>query len=135
MPQVGSHTPRPGTARGGSVAPRCRALVAGILLALACPARADESWITGFAVPDAAIPDDTVLQAELERAVDLRRRETFDRVLDARDPGELIEHATLTDVDFDHRSLGIDTLFVVGDELFAYLFRPENGWGSGGSRP
>jgi hypothetical protein len=29
--------------------------------------------------------------------------------------------------------LGIDTLFIVGDELFGYLFRPENGWGSGGA--
>ena len=31
----------------------------------------------------------------------------------------------------DRNVLGIDTLFVVGDELFGYLFRPENGWGSG----
>ena len=54
-------------------------------------------------------------------------------MLDAHDPGELIEHATLTDVDFDHRKLGIDTLFIVGDELFGYLFRPENGWGHGGA--
>ena len=85
------------------------------------------------AVDDTAIPDDTVLLEQLEEAIELRRREDFDRMLDARDPGELIEHATLTEVDFDHRTLGIDTLFVVGDELFAYLFRPENGWGGGGS--
>ena len=86
-----------------------------------------------FAFDDGAIPDDTVLQQQLERAVDLRRRENFDRMLDANDPGELVEHATLTELDFDRRSLGIDTLFVVGDELFGYLFRPENGWGSGGA--
>jgi len=86
-----------------------------------------------FALPDTGVPDDIVLQQQLERAIDLRRRENFDRMLDAHDPGELIEHATLTDVDFDNRTLGIDTLFVVGDELFGYLFRPENGWGHGGA--
>ena len=52
-------------------------------------------------------------------------------MLDARDPGELVEHATLTEATFDRRTLGIDTLFIVGDELFGYLFRPENGWGGG----
>ena len=87
-----------------------------------------------FATDDAAIPDDVVLREQLENAVDLRRREDFDRVLDARDPGELIEHATLTGgVASTARVLGIDTLFIVGDELFGYLFRPENGWGSGGA--
>jgi hypothetical protein len=86
-----------------------------------------------FATDDAAIPEDTVLQQELEKAIDLRRRETFDRVLDARDPGELIEHATVSEVALDRHKLGIDGLFVVGDELFGYLFRPENGWGSGGT--
>lgn len=81
-----------------------------------------------------APPDDSVLAEQLDGAIELRRREDFDRVLDARDPGELIEHATLTDVDFDHRSLDIDTLFIVGDELFGYAFRPENGWGNDDSR-
>jgi hypothetical protein len=79
------------------------------------------------------IPDDTVLFEELQHAVDLRRRENFDRMLDARDPGELIEHATLSETALDRNVLGIDTLFVVGDELFGYPFRPENGWGSGGA--
>ncbi len=91
---------------------------------------AEPTW-SGFATDETAIPDDTVLLGQLEKSIDLRHRENFDRVLDARDPGELIEHATLTEVDFDHRTLGIDTLFIVGDELFGYLFRPENGWGSG----
>jgi hypothetical protein len=72
-----------------------------------------------------------VLRADLERAVDLRRRERFDRVLDAREPGELIEHATLTEGVFERKAIGIDALFVVGDEFFAYPFRPENGWGRG----
>lgn len=94
---------------------------------------AEATGRAAFATDDAAIPDDTVLQRELAKAVDLRRREFFDRVLDARDPGELIEHATLTEAALDRRLLGIDALFVVGDELFGYLFRPENGWGSGGT--
>src|SRR5262245_6395583 len=79
---------------------------------------------------DAVIPDDGVLREELEKAIELRRREDFDRMLDARDPGELVEHATLTEAAFDDRPIGIDTLFVVGDELFGYPFRPENGWGN-----
>ena len=53
-------------------------------------------------------------------------------MLDARDPGELVEHATLTEIDFDHRAVTSETLFIVGDELFGYPFRPENGWGHGG---
>ena len=34
-----------------------------------------------------AVPDDAALLDDLARGVDLRRREDFDRVLDARDPG------------------------------------------------
>src|SRR5438876_5139616 len=94
---------------------------------------AEPAWSAAFATDETAIPDDAVLLQELEKAVDLRRREDFDRMLDARDPGELIEHATLTEKALDRRILGIDALFVVGDELFGYLFRPENGWGSGGT--
>ena len=62
-----------------------------------------------LAASDESIPDDTVLLEQLEHAVDLRRRENFDRVLDARDPGELVEHATLTEAALDRRVLGIDT--------------------------
>src|SRR5439155_2745565 len=86
-----------------------------------------------FALPDAGVPEDVVVRQELERAIDLRRREDFDRVLDARDEGELIEHATLTDGAFDHHDFAPDALFVVGDELFGYPFRPENGWGHAGA--
>ena len=91
----------------------------------------DRTRATILATADLAIPDDVVLAKDLERAVELRQRENFDRVLDARDPGELVEHATLSEAALDRRVLGIDSLFVVGDELFGYLFRPENGWGSG----
>ena len=88
---------------------------------------------SAFATTDTAIPDDTVLLEQLTKAIDLRRREDFDRMLDASDPGELVEHATLSDAALDRHVIGIDTLFIVGDELFGYPFRPENGWGSGGT--
>ncbi len=91
------------------------------------------SWAASLGRYDEAIPDDVVLREDLDRAIDLRRREHFDRVLDAHDPGELIEHATLMDAVFDERIIGIDALFVVGDEFFNYPFRPENGWGRGGT--
>jgi hypothetical protein len=93
----------------------------------------ESTWHPAFAKDETAVPDDSVLVQQLEEAIELRRREDFDRMLDARDPGELIEHATLNEHHFDLRVLGIDTLFIVGDELFGYPFRPENGWGSGGA--
>jgi hypothetical protein len=90
--------------------------------------------LTGaFVTDDTALPDDNFLRVQLEKAVDLRRREDFDRMLDAREAGELVEHATLSEQALDRRTLGIDALFIFGDELFGYLFRPENGWGSGAS--
>jgi hypothetical protein len=95
---------------------------------------APSTWSADLAAYDPALPDDAALQEELTDAIDLRLRENFDRMLDARDPGELIEHATLNDAALDRRILGIDALFVVGDELFGYLFRPENGWGGGVDR-
>jgi hypothetical protein len=90
------------------------------------------SWDTRASAYDAAIPDDTILLEQLHTASELRRRENFDHVLDGREPGELIEHATLTEMMFERSPIAIGTLFIVGDELFGYLFRPENGWGSGG---
>lgn len=78
-----------------------------------------------------SLPDDVTLGEDLARAIDLRHRERFDRVLDARDPGELIEHATLSEPMFAGVALTPRALFTFGDEFFAYLFRPENGWGRG----
>jgi hypothetical protein len=108
------------------------ALVASLLAVGSALADGAGVWSVRAALRDVAIPDETVLLEQLEEALELRRREDFDRFLDARDPGELIEHATLTEVDFRNRRLDVDTLFVVGDELFGLLVRPENGWGSGG---
>jgi len=97
------------------------------------PAPARRDALAPLAIDDTEIPDDTVLLEQLHKAIDLRRREDFDRMLDARDPGELIEHATLTEAGLDLNIRSIDALFIVGDELFSYLFRPENGWGRGGA--
>jgi hypothetical protein len=114
------------------------------LLAVALPSLAGTPPAPGRAAAPAAdsarssddvpIADDVVLTEMLADAIELRRREDFDRMLDARDPGELVEHATLNDYAFDYGNLDVETLFVVGDELFAYLFRPENGWGGKGRR-
>ena len=80
---------------------------------------------------DLSVPADTELLAQLEKALDLRRRRGFDRFLDAREPGELLEHAVLTQVELEKSGLGIEALFVIGDELFDYEFRPEQGLGNG----
>src|SRR6185295_9523971 len=135
MPDVAGH--EPSTRRTWKWRVAAPGFLVAVLLGIlairthARESRDAESWSAAFATDDAAIPDDTVLREELAKAIDLRRRENFDRVLDARDPGELLEHATLAEPALDRHTLGIDALFVVGDELFGYLFRPENGWGSG----
>lgn len=111
---------------------RALGAICAFLVVCTAPASAgDHRPLNSLEHYDPLIPDDNVLLEQLAEAVELRRREDFDRVLDAREPGELIEHATLHEVHFDHREVGIDTLFIVGDELFGYLFRPENGWGRG----
>ncbi len=124
----------------GSRRPRRAALAASVLAGTLLGAvwlRADPppdahappDWMASWSHDDEAIPDDVVLREDLERAIDLRRREHFDRVLDARDPGELLEHATIVEPVFEQRGVNVDTLFIVGDEFFNYAFRPENGWG------
>ncbi|HYC00079.1 MAG TPA: di-heme oxidoredictase family protein [Candidatus Limnocylindrales bacterium] len=135
MPQPGSTTSL--RARRAASAAVLACVFAGMVAASAWRVQlsAAASVATGraplFSTEHLPVPDEPLLREQLEDAVELRRREDYDRTLDARDPGELIEHATLNEIDFDRRTLGIDTLFVVGDELFGYLFRPENGWGRG----
>jgi len=111
----------------------CAAVAAAGSLAVEARAPSSTPWSrpASSRLDDAAVPDDTVLLEQLSDALELRRREDFDRMLDARDPGELIEHATLSEPALDRGVLGIDALFIVGDEMFAYPFRPENGWGAG----
>lgn len=86
----------------------------------------------GYAqLPAVQLPSDSELAADLADAIDFRQRETFDRIHDAWDPGELVEHATMTQLAIDRGIFGKDALFTVGDELFEYEFRPENGLGNG----
>jgi hypothetical protein len=77
------------------------------------------------------IPPDTVLLEQIGDALDLRLRDEFDRFLDGRDSGELLEHATLTQAALDRGIFGPDALRIVGDELFDYEFRPDQGLGNG----
>jgi len=76
------------------------------------------------------VPSDSELIEQIAAALDFRLREDFDRSLDARDPGELLEHATLLQIAVDRETFEGDALFVVGDELFDYEFRPEQGLGN-----
>lgn len=117
-----------------SAAPGIVLAVAALYMRIEARERPAFSPPAVLALTDRGLPDDRALLAELEDAIDLRRRETFDRVLDAREPGELAEHATLTEGAFARSELSPEMVFVFGDELFAYPFRPENGWGSGADR-
>src|SRR5262245_37270012 len=60
-------------------------------------------------------PPDTEILAQMEKALDRKVRSDLDRFLDAEEPGELLEHATLTQVEVDRSRFGIDALFVIGD--------------------
>jgi len=75
------------------------------------------------------IPPRPEIEAEFYEAHDFYLREQFEWILDAHDPGELLEHATLTQLALDQGIYTNDELFVFGDELFEYEFRPENGFG------
>lgn len=81
--------------------------------------------------PPLGLPADDLLAEDLAGAIEFRKREDFDRMHDAWDPGELLEHATRTQLSLDRRTLGKDALFAVGDELFEYEFRREDGLGNG----
>lgn len=80
--------------------------------------------------PSLFLPPESELAADLADAVDFRVREDFDRVHDAWDPGELLEHATLTQQAMAQRPFGLDAMFRFGDELFEYEFRPRDGLGN-----
>jgi hypothetical protein len=79
---------------------------------------------------DLPLPADPVILEEIRAALAFREREDFDRFLDATEPGELIEHATVHQFAIDKGVYDLDALFVFGDELFEYEFRPENGLGN-----
>ncbi len=56
-------------------------------------------------------------------------------MLDAREPGELLAHAMVTSVHRSREDYPLEALFVAGDELFEYSFRPEDGLGNGVGAP
>ncbi len=85
-----------------------------------------ERWL-GFHVET---PDDAQLAGELFDAIDFRLREDYDKVLDAADPGELLEHAKLDQFAQTVGDWDLDAMFVFGDELFEVEFRPEQGLGN-----
>jgi len=92
----------------------------------------------------AEIPSDAELLAQIKEATEFRLRANFDRNFDAVDPGEGIEHATITQLAMNQHPPSPAMLLVVGDELFDYAFRVEDGLGNrlagrpgirGGSKP
>ena len=86
----------------------------------------EELWLA-----DARVPDDATLLEQLRAAVDLRQRDAFARALDAEFPGDLLEDAVLRQPAVSELAGNVDALFVVGDELFDYAFRPGQGLGNG----
>ena len=70
------------------------------------------------------------LQNELTEASERYFAEQYEISLDAFDPGELLEHSTLTQIAIEQGAFSNQDLFRFGDELFEYHFRPEDGWGT-----
>jgi hypothetical protein len=90
----------------------------------------------GWPASSFPLPSDGEVRAQIDAALEFRRREDLGRFLDASDVGELLEDATLTQGVLDAGSYGVDDLFIFGDELFDYEFRPHDGLGNSlGSRP
>ncbi len=84
-----------------------------------------------FAPAHPELPDDATILQEMQVAIERSQRAHYEQIFDAIDPGEGIEEATFTQLAIDAQSPGIDLLFAVGDELFDYEFRVENGLGNG----
>lgn len=76
------------------------------------------------------IPSDHDLGIEIEEALIRKRRADLERAIEAREPGEQLEHATLSQVAIDRDVFTLDDMFQRGDDLFAYSFRPEDGLGN-----
>lgn len=76
------------------------------------------------------IASDFDLERMRVEAIALERLEDLERALDAKEPGEQLEHATLSQVALDRGVYTAEDLLLVGDALFAYPFRPEQGLGN-----
>ena len=111
------------------------------LVALYCVLGAAEdtrprvSWSPFDLTGSLSVPSDPELAGQLADALDFRVREDHDAMLDAWEPGELLSHATLPQTKLDQAPHGNDALFALGDELFEYMFRPEDGLGNGLAGP
>lgn len=102
------------------------------LATVACDASAPVAPVRSTVLDEAlAIPDDHQLAVELTDALALKRRGDLERAIDALEPGEQLSHATLSQIALDRGVFGNGDLFVAGDDLFAYGFRPEQGLGNG----
>ncbi|MCX5744075.1 MAG: hypothetical protein NT062_16420, partial [Proteobacteria bacterium] len=115
-----------------------RALVRSIVLlaAFATCHHEPRERVPAFIEP-VELPDDRVVLTEIQEALGKHDRAQADRMLDAHDPGELVEHATVSQVALDRGVMTSADLLRIGDDMFAYQFRPENGLGNGraGRRP
>ncbi|HEY4177488.1 MAG TPA: di-heme oxidoredictase family protein [Kofleriaceae bacterium] len=104
-----------------------------LALAAACSSsapRADDPPASRLFDERVSIPADSDLDTEIHTALEKKRREDRDRALDALESGEQLEHATLSQLALDRQVFTLDDLFRVGDDLFAYMFRPEQGLGN-----
>jgi mono/diheme cytochrome c family protein len=77
------------------------------------------------------LPSDQDLALEIDDAVGRKRRADFERAIEAKEPGESLEHARLTQLALDRQTFTIEDLFLRGDDMFALSFRPEDGLGNG----
>lgn len=96
----------------------------------ACEPRTQLATHASYLDEQLTIPSDQELALEIDDALGKKHREDLDRALDAREPGEQLEHATLSQLALDRQVFTLDDLFRVGDDLFAYQFRPEQGLGN-----
>lgn len=76
------------------------------------------------------IPSDQDLAAEIDDAIGRKRRADFERAIEAKEPGESLEHARLPQIALDREDFTLAQIFQRGDDLFAYSFRPEDGLGN-----
>ncbi len=90
-----------------------------------------DALLTYWGGANLVVPAESDLRDEMAEVWELRQRREFVRVLDANDPGELREDATLNQVALDVRGLDLGGLFAFGDDLFELAFRPEDGLGNG----
>jgi hypothetical protein len=108
------------------------AVLAGAALATgSCDATAPAAPVRATGLDEVlALPDDHQLAAELTDALALKRRGDLERAVDALEPGEQLSHASLSQIALDRGVFTNADLFVAGDDLFAYGFRPEQGLGN-----